>query len=133
MAEGSPKKKVAYLFGAGATHAELKREDSSKSLRMRDVNRKVMEEIEKENEDGMKEFLNQFSNVDPEKRNVEHIISLMESLETHENREIANKLRRVFQAVIIKETRIQSRYVKPSLTEALLTMHSLESIKNMRP
>jgi len=119
-------KRVVYLFGAGATHAEILLSDFDYPLLMKDISKRVFEE-QIEGKKIKKEF---FPHAEAENLNIEHILSLFEaSLNVKKYSDYINKLRELFQKDILVGVRRKKDYLNPKLTKTLLALHNCEKIE----
>lgn len=114
-------RRVVYLYGAGATQAELSRVGDTPLL-IGDINEGVFDTT------GAEIKRRFFPHADSRHLNIEYVISLIESLGTGENESAASDLRRHFQKFILDKLRVDPGYVEPNLTKALLKFHKLPEI-----
>jgi hypothetical protein len=128
------KKKVVYLIGTGASHAELQFQDTANhGILMPDVAKGVLDTLQEANEQdfSIKELLNlidtgkeeAYPNID-----IEGIITLYEAAGTATDKLRANKLKKLFRKVIsdrIKKA-VKADEDYPKLLSALIDMHSIK-------
>ncbi|MBI2583505.1 MAG: SIR2 family protein [Candidatus Aenigmarchaeota archaeon] len=120
--------KVVYLFGAGATQAEVVRFDPDVDLTMPAVTERIFDRKIPTVSD-LNALRVYFSGTVSSALNVEHIISLLESLEIEKYRTMASVLRKLFQEDILENLIKKDNYVSPDLTKALLKFHTLDEVK----
>lgn len=113
------KKKIVYLFGAGATQAVVKSVDSTKSLLSPDI----QEEIQKYSSRGIDEIVwNELISTD---RDVEHLISV---LDTQNNYSISEKVRGYYHNAIVKLSKDLSKDPPINLYSALVDYHNIKGL-----
>ena len=132
-------KKVVYLFGAGATQAELNYQSCNVNLLMRDnqdtgllgVCTRIMKAVRKDKQlSWLYEATKSTSQID-----IEQLISLMEEINLEKYRKAAEKLRILYYKDILSnliKTRVLS---KPKLAMSLFELHEnvqLKEIENLR-
>jgi hypothetical protein len=117
-----PPIKVVYLFGAGATLAEWKYATGEKgdNLSLGSVSEAVINEAKEKVE--FKEMLSDIPNDGI--RDIEHYISLLESVRTAKYVSLVEFLKFSFCKNIQNSLKFDETPIKPNLTEALLEMHS---------
>jgi hypothetical protein len=118
-----PPKKVVYLFGAGATLAEWQYETGEKgdNLSLGSVSEAVINEAK-----GKTEFEELLSDIPTDGiRDIEHYISLLESVRTKKCFDLVEFLRSSFCKNIQNNLQFKGTPINPTLTEALLEMHSV--------
>lgn len=116
-------KKVVYLFGAGATLAEWQFEIGEKgdNLSLGSVSETVINEAK-----GKKEFEELLSDIPTDGiRDIEHYISLLESVRTKKYFDLVEFLRSSFCRNIQNNLLSKGKPINPTLTKALLEMHSV--------
>ncbi len=118
--------RVVYLLGAGATQAEIQRINISKSLLMGDINERILPIASQDPE--IKEMIKYFLHADPRYQNIEHLISLIETLEVKQYSVLANKLRHLFHEDIQNTLKEGGNYIVPNLAQTLLTLHSSSGV-----
>lgn len=133
MKKGIKPRKVIYLFGAGATQAELNYQSCRVNLLMRDntdnglegVCSRIMKSVRKDTQlQWLYEATKSTSQID-----IEQLISLLEELNLEKYRRAADKLRNLYYQDILRnlnETRIID---EPKLSMALLELHENETLK----
>ncbi|MGI2336012.1 MAG: hypothetical protein ACRKGH_05155 [Dehalogenimonas sp.] len=125
--------KVVYLIGAGASHAELKRYDSSAGICMNDAVAGVLKIIKNDysSDNSLSELLNTLDNgtIHPYKLDIEKVISLYETAGTRTDQERANNLRNAFSKTIIGsiEQTIKGDRL-PLLISALFDLHTIPAL-----
>jgi hypothetical protein len=125
------KKKVVYLIGTGASHAEIKYRDlANPGLLMPDVAKAVFSELIDQNESDLsiKELLNILDSGEPSPYNIdiESVITLYESTGTAIDKIRANKLKKYFRKIITDRiSKIDSLEGHPKLLTALVDMHTI--------
>jgi len=132
MVEGT--KRVVYLFGAGATQAELDYKGIQSNQLISEVTKRVIEKIK--DDEKLKVLLRDFTTTD-RIQNIEHIISMLESIGIRKYTDIAENLRTLFKQDIENCTMIDGKTIDPFLTKALLElqearkMHELENLNGI--
>lgn len=136
-------KKIVYLFGAGATDAELSLEydltkkpgtNTSRPIKLTStpVSRRVISRLKREKPELIEKYnidLDPLSEIEVEKDvDVELLISAIETLETKDARTDAQTLRVYFSDDIKGGLALGTNYVQPRLLPALLELHSKENI-----
>lgn len=127
------KRRVVYLFGAGASHAVIKYfNPANEGILMEDIAELVLTELEKVEDDSLRGLCNIPNYVDKKQyrnANIENIITLYESSGTAEDKERANILRNLFRLAV--NGRIQKASGigngSPDMITALIDMHLLSS------
>jgi len=135
-------KRVVYLIGAGASHAELISEGEPHGLVMSEVIRGILKETVRqleENKEGrlelkmpdkkaLESIRKILSSIPDNKIDVEQLITLCEYSELQEQVMIANNLRKLFRNVILDRIQ-QAGIEKPRLMSALIDMHSIAELE----
>jgi len=127
-------KKVVYLIGTGASHAELKYHDSANTgILMSDIVKGVFDSLRDNNENdvSLRELLNiledetnPYKNVD-----IESLITLYEATGTAIDKERSNKLKKLFrEAIISRINKVTRSPGHPTLLSALLDMHTISEL-----
>jgi|SRR3989344_9405644 len=132
--------KVAYLFGAGATHAEryleCKLENSGLEdgrpkigLTSEDVSKGVIDALLKKHSDRLEVYGIDENwakpTASPKKVDIEFFISMLETLKTPEAEKDARLMRELFYKEINNRLHINKSKIKPRLHAALLEWHKL--------
>jgi hypothetical protein len=120
--------KVVYLFGAGVTQGEIKMVDDSISMLTKDLRDDIIKTIEK----GKGKLLNVVVNELNADANIEHLISLYESVGTEKHKKIAQKLKELFREAILNKLKLlENNYpsFKPILISSVIDMHEIKGFK----
>jgi hypothetical protein len=126
------RKKVVYLIGTGASHAEIKqRNPANPGLLMPNVVDGVFEELIRQNETdpSIKELLDipDSGFPQPYKIDIESVITLYESTGTAIDKSRANKLKKYFRKIINDRIKkIENLEGHPKLLTALLDMYTID-------
>lgn len=116
--------KVAYLFGAGASQAELTQSGVLKSILMTSITYEISQKIREKNIEALTGVSNDLvSGVD-----IEHVITLYEAPGTQEHSEIAKQLKKLFREEIQQRIRELGDSFPPTLFTALLDMYSVPGL-----
>ena len=124
--------KVAYLIGAGGTHANIKAVNGATGLLMRDLLPLLTAEVRKLVSSGKKykplaDFVNEFADdVD-----FEHMITFFDESPSAVHRDFAGALRRIFERVLKRElaqTKSDLGQDRLGLYSALLDMYNVDGI-----
>lgn len=113
-----PIKKVVYLLGTGATHAELMAKGRTSGIIMRDVKDEMLSRIDKLNIKQLKEIKNELT---PDYADIEHLITLYESTGIPRHVSIAKHLKNLFKEIVQERT----KGLNPKLLSALIDMHNI--------
>ena len=114
-------KKVVYLFGTGATKAEMRLSGESTGILMRDVTDGILRKIDKNRIKNLAVIKNELT---AEYADVEHIITLYESTGMPKHEIVAKNLKKLFKEVIQERT----KRLKPKLLSALIDMHEIPQL-----
>jgi hypothetical protein len=119
------KKRVVYLFGAGASQAEASLESDSVSLLMSNIKDGIYKKISNIKTGGVRELINELAgeNVD-----VEQLITLYESSGNKKHKRFSKLLKKYFREEIqeqISKLDKGGRF-SPNLYSALIDMHEIE-------
>jgi len=126
------KKRVVYIFGAGATQAEANLVDERVRLRMVDIKdgifRKIGERRIQELEDIKNELAGPYVDV-------EQLITFYESSSSGQHKKVAKSLRELFREEILEQIKrldsgnfaVEGRFT-PKLCSALIDMHKIERL-----
>jgi len=114
-------KKVAYLFGTGATQAEISLKGDSTGVLMRDVKDGILRKIEKDKIRVLEVVKNELTS---EHADIEHLITLYESTGIPKHEAIAKYLKKLFKEEIQERT----KRLKPKLLSALVDMHQIKQL-----
>lgn len=119
------KKRVVYLFGAGASQAEASFADDKVNLLMSHIKDGILQKIKDANLKGIEEIKNELAgeNVD-----VEQLISLYESSGNKKHRRFSQILKHYFREEIQEQiTQLdKAGRFSPKLYSALIDMHEIE-------
>lgn len=120
-----PPKKIVYLFGAGASQAELSQTGLDNSVLARDISLSIFDKPPKQ-----LKYLQTHLSSDTSKVNIEHLISLIESIGSKKYLSDAVLLRREYQLKILKGLSKNTSFtpINPTLTQALLWAHKSKSV-----
>lgn len=120
-------KLIVYLFGAGATQAEISLENNTIRLLMNDVREGILNKIVSDH--GTKKaypgLINELSN---DSLDVEHLITLYEASGNDDHSKIARHLRRLFREEIQGKLHGLGPDFSPKLYPALIDMHSVTGL-----
>jgi len=118
-------KKIVYLIGAGATHAEVQRVDPAILLLTKDVTDGIIKRIEKSNIKYLEEVRNELSS----KCDIEHLITLYEKIGTRKYQNISSKLKELFRTEILARLKMLGPSFEPVLYQSLIDLHEIHGIK----
>jgi hypothetical protein len=119
------RKRIVYLFGAGATHGEIKLHDETINILMPNIREGMLEKIDKRKIKNLSEVKNELSN---EKTDVEHLITLYESTGIRKHDIIAKKLKQLFREEIQEKIMKLGDNFVPKLLSALIDMHEIAGL-----
>jgi hypothetical protein len=122
-----PKKKIVYLFGAGATQGEVSYVDSSMSLLTRDVVEGMIKKISALNIKLLADVKNELT----AKSDVEHLITLYDNVGTAKHTAVAKKLKELFRKEILDTFKVfeeRNSSFFPLLTSVVIDMHEVSSV-----
>lgn len=114
-------KKVVYLFGTGATQAEILFSGQTTGVLMRDITDGILDKIDKNKIRSLEVIKNDLT---AEYADVEQIITLHESTGIPKHELIAKNLKKLFKEVIQERT----EKLKPKLLSALIDMHEISKL-----
>lgn len=119
--------RVAYLLGAGATHACAQAVNSSYGLLMRDLSDSLIHEARNVMSDVPytvpRDLVNAIVTTDSD---FEHIITFLDNSVSATHRQLANELRRVFERVLRgRLAQVKAELSKGTLYDVLLDTHEL--------
>jgi len=114
------KKKVVYLFGAGATQAEVSNYSSSIKILMSDIVDGMAQKISINNITALKEVSNLLSIPDID---VEHLITLYEASGTKKHNKVEKKIKKLFREEI--EEKIDQLGEKTKITPLVTIIYLL--------
>ncbi|MCK4491512.1 MAG: hypothetical protein KAU03_02735, partial [Candidatus Altiarchaeales archaeon] len=119
------KRRVVYLFGTGASQAEISRKNPDVRILMGDIAEGIQKRIDKDNIELLEEVKNELAgkNVD-----VEHLITLYASSGTSNHIQIANELRRLFREEIQNRIGMLGSTFSPRLITALIDMYNIPEL-----
>lgn len=126
--------KIVYLLGAGASHAEKlfshltlngtsSKMNEKESLLTKHLSKTVFWNVAKGR---IPSFLNPYTNPNRE-LNIEHYISMVSTNQKKEAQTFAIKLKEEFATVIKENLKINGEYFEPTLTGALIELHTKTS------
>jgi hypothetical protein len=126
------KKRVVYIFGAGATQAEASLIDERIHLRMVDIKDGIFGKIEKRKIPELQDIKNELAG---EYADVEQLITIYESSSSGKHRKVAKSLRELFREEILEQIErmdksnfaVEGRFI-PRLYSALIDMHEIEGL-----
>lgn len=133
MPKRTKPKNVVYLFGAGATQAELNYQSCDVNLLMKDneetglqgVCSRIMRTVRKEKQlQWLYEATKSTSQID-----IEQLITLLEELNFERYRKAADKLRILYYRDILSNLRKTGILKKPKLSMSLFELHENEQLK----
>lgn len=113
--------KIAYLFGAGATMGEWQYTvgETGENLSLRSVSESAMTKAKEK-----KVFMNTLGKVNVDDiKDIEHYISLLESIHVKKYSDLVSLLRSCFCQSIQENLMFRGTLIEPNLTMALLEMH----------
>ena len=119
---GNIPKKVVYLFGTGASQAEISLHDNTIKILMRDIREGMLTKIDRKKIINLKDVKNELLD---EHADVEQLITLYESTGIYKHNIIARELKKLFREEIQERmNKLGENYV-PSLLSALIDMHEV--------
>lgn len=121
----SDPKRIVYLFGTGATQAELKLYDDSINILMCHIKDGILKKIDERKIKILFEIKNELSN---EHADVEHIITLYESTGIPKHDKIARELKKLFREEIQEKILKLGDAFKPKLFSAFIDMHEIDEL-----
>lgn len=133
MQKGAKPRKVVYLFGAGATQAELNYQSCKVNLLMKDnqdnglpgVCSRIMGEVRKDKQlKWLYEATKSTSQID-----IEQLINLLEELNLDRYRKAADKLRNLYYKDILGNLKKTHIIKKPKLSLSLFELHENKMLK----
>jgi len=133
MKKRSKPKKIVYLFGAGATQAEINYQSKKINLLMRDnqstgllgVCSRIMKAIRKDRQlQWLYEATKSTSQID-----IEQLISLLEEINLEKSKRAADKLRNLYYKDILENLNKTKIINKPKLAMSLLELHKNKILK----
>ena len=114
-------KKVVYLFGTGATQAEMSLQGKAMRILMRDITYGILRKIETKKIKRLADLKNELA---ADHADIEHLITLYESTGIYKHEVIAKGLKRLFKEEIQERT----RDMIPRLLTALIDMHKITGL-----
>jgi len=129
----SPKPRVVYLFGAGASHACVRAVGSAFGILMRDLNQELAERLSTLVEEdfggneSLRRLANDFAEFEPD---FEHIITFLDESPSALHRKFAAELRTIFEDVLrgrINKIKGELGRVPDDLYFLLLDMYSIHN------
>lgn len=128
MEEEKKREKVVYLFGAGATQAEISLVDPTNRVLMNDVREGILKQIDSNREikDKFPEaVINELSS---DSLDVEHLITLYETSGSDKYFQIARLLRKLFLQEIQGKLKKLGSGFSPKLYPALIDLHEVAGL-----
>lgn len=122
---GTPRLKIVYLLGAGATQADIELKDDTIRILMRNIREGIVKEIDRQKIQSLAKVKNELLK---EELDVEHLITLYESTGISEHKRIAKDLKLLFIEEIQKGLRKLGAGYQPRLLSALIDMHEIEGL-----
>ena len=123
--------RVVYLFGAGASHACVKRVGSPHGILMRDLTPLLQEKLGTLVNDrfaDMRSIVDLVNSVD-ENTDVEHLITFLDDVPSVRHREFAQEMRKAFEGVLrekLQAIKADHQSDPIGLYEVLLDMHNVD-------
>src|ERR1035441_966670 len=118
------KKKVVYLFGAGATQGEIQFVDDSIKLLAANLSEGMIKKIDNKSIRILRDVKNELTS----SSDVEHLITLYGSIGTPKHDRISKKLKVLFREEILErleQFEILHEDFNPTLLPALIDMHNV--------
>ncbi len=131
MPKRTKPKNVVYLFGAGATQAELNYQSYKVNLLMRDTDlpgvcSRIMTSVRGDRQlKWLYEATKSTSQID-----IEQLISLLEEINLEKYKKAADKLRKLYYLDILKQLMKTKVFNTPKLSMSLFELHQNEELKN---
>ena len=128
--------RVVYLFGAGASHACVKRVGSPHGILMRDLTLPLQLKLGKLVNGGFSDIqslIDLVNSVD-EDTDFEHLITFLDDVPSIRHREFAKEMRKAFESVLRDKLEIIREETKKDpidLYEVLLDMHNVDQFPEM--
>jgi len=120
--------RVAYLFGTGATQAEVAYGNKNVGLLMRDIKDGIRTKIKASNA-LTKRFKKVMNDLIDDKSDVEQLITLYEASGTREHKRLANELKIIFRQEIQERVQKLGLDFFPTLYASLIDMHEIVALK----
>ena len=120
------KKKIVYLFGTGATQAEITLFDDNIKILMYDIKDSMATKLQEEKNEKFDFLINEVLNKNAD---IEQLISLYESSGSYLNYQIAKKLKKLFREAIQSRIKKLGRSFKPKLISALVDMYEIPNLE----
>jgi len=120
-------KRVVYLFGAGATQAEISLVNDTVRILMIDVREGILKKIDT-NKTTKKDYPGLINELSKESIDVEHLITLYESSGNDRHFNIARLLRKLFREEIQEKLSKLGPDFSPILYPALIDMHEVDGL-----
>ena len=123
--------RVVYFFGAGASHACVKRIGSQHGILMRDLTgpiQNILRELVMNGHFDNDSLTDLVNSVDDD-TDLEHLITFLDDIPSLQHREFAEEMRKAFEQVLRQKLQIireETQYDPIDLYEALLDMHNVE-------
>lgn len=132
MKKSTKHRRVVYLFGAGATQAELNYQSCEVNLLMRDTSlpgvcSRIMTAVRKDKQlQWLYEATKSTYQID-----IEQLISLLEELNLERYRKAADKLRKLYYTDILGRLMKTRVFNTPKLSMSLFELHQNEELRNI--
>ena len=131
LAGGALKTRVVYLFGAGASHACVKRVGSQHGILMGDLTRPIQQKLKELVENGYSgnDSLTDLVNTVDEKTDIEHLITFLDDIPSLQHREFAEEVRKAFEEALrgkLQTIREETQDDPIELYEVLLDTYNLD-------
>ena len=125
------KPRVVYLFGAGASHACVKRVGSPRGLLMRDLTGPIQEILKRLVENGYSgngSLIDLVNSVD-EETDIEHLITFLDDIPSLQHRKFAEEVRKAFEQALrgtLQTIREETQVDPIELYEVLLDAYNVD-------
>ncbi len=120
------KKKIVYLLGTGATHAELRLWDERNHLLMNDIREGILKKIVDKKVRVLDDVKDELMS---DKVDIEQLITLYESTGSYKHNRIARNLKKLFREEITNRIeKLDSSSFYPKLTTALIDLHEIKDL-----
>ena len=131
MDGGTLKTKVVYLFGAGASHACVKRVGSPHGILMGDLTEPIQEKLKELVENGYSDngSLTDLVNSVDERTDIEHLITFLDDIPSLQHRKFAEEMRKAFEQALrgkLQTIREEAQDDPIELYEVLLDAYNLD-------
>lgn len=123
--KGDTPKKVVYLFGTGASQAEISLYDDTIKILMRNIKDGMLKKIDDDKIEPLYAVKNELSD---ENADVEQLITLYESTGIYKHNTISKELKKLFwEAIEERMKKLGNRYI-PKLLSAIIDMHEIPDV-----